>query len=95
MTQPKQHLYSDELADWQGYTLEEIRYARAYTAARMVISRERLTSRLHSVGEKGVLGGSPTGLIGKLLGAFSYIDIALLAWKFGSRIFKFTRALRR
>ncbi|MDE6378552.1 MAG: hypothetical protein K2K72_07400, partial [Duncaniella sp.] len=77
------------------YTLEEIRYARAYTAARKEINSERLNARLRSVSEKGFIQGSPTSLISKLLGAFSYIDIALIAWKFGSRIFKFTRALRR
>ena len=96
MTQNKQHHYTVDSANWKGYTLEEIRYARAYTAARLEINRERLLSRMQTVQKEGLLpSGHSSGLIGKVLGAFSYLDMAVIAWKLGSRIFKLTRSLRR
>lgn len=95
MAQSKQQIYAVDSADWKGYTLEEIRYARAYTAARKEINGDRLNARLRSIGEKGFFQGSPTSLISKILGAFSYIDLAIMAWKLGSGVFRFTRALRR
>ena len=80
--------------DWKGYTLEEIRYARAYTAARMELNRERLMARASDMHKNGLSQGVSKGLLGKMLGAFSYIDIALLAWRAGRKIFKVTRAIK-
>lgn len=81
--------------EWKGYTLEEIRYARAYTAARMELNRERLAARAKDMQKNGLTPGVPKGIVGKLLGAFSYIDIALLAWRVGHKLFKVTRAIKR
>lgn len=80
--------------DWSGYTLEEIRYARAYTAARMELNRERLVARAYDVQKNGLKTGVSRGMLGKMLGAFSYIDIALLAWRAGRKVFKVTRAIK-
>lgn len=96
MTQTKQQLYTVDSADWKGYSLEEIRYARAYTAARMEIKRERLLSRIQNVQKQGIFpSGNTSGLLAKMFGAFSYLDMAMIAWRIGSRIFKLTRAFRR
>lgn len=81
--------------EWNGYTLEEIRYARAYTTARMELSRERLVARAHNIQKNGLNPGVPKGMLGKMLGAFSYIDIALIAWRVGRKLFQVTRALKR
>lgn len=37
----------------------------------------------------------PKGMLGKMLGAFSYIDIALIAWRVGKKLFTVTRAIRK
>lgn len=96
MSQQKQHLAPVDSATWKGFSLDEIRYARAFTAARMEINRERLLSRLQNVQKQGILPSSnSSGLLGKVLGAFSYFDMALIAWRIGSRIFKLTRSFRR
>lgn len=79
---------------WKGYTLDELRYARAYTAARMELNRGRLMSRLEEVSKSGLKTSSPAGILGKVLGAFSYIDIALMTWKIGRRMFRLTRSIR-
>lgn len=92
MTPTKQLPHTSE--EWKGYTLEEIRYARAYTAARMELNRERLATRAKDVHKNGLKPGMSKGVIGKMLGAFSYIDIALLAWRAGRKVFKVTRAIK-
>ncbi len=80
MSNAKQLPHNTE--EWKGYTLEEIRYARAYTAARMELNRERLTARARDMQKNGLK-----------LGAFSYIDIALLTWRVGRKLFRVTRAI--
>lgn len=94
MTQPKQlpHAVTE---DWKGYTLDEIRYARAYTAARMELNRGRLVARFEGLGNTSFRATSPAGLVGKVLGAFSYLDMALIVWKVGRSMFRFTRAIKR
>jgi len=81
--------------EWKGYTLEEIRYARAYTTARIELNRERLFARAQDIHKNGLKPGVSKGMLGKMLGAFSYIDIALLAWRAGRKLFKVTRAIKR
>ena len=78
----------------KGYTIEDIRYARAYTAARMELNRERLTARARDMQKNGLKPGVSKGMLGKMLGAFSYIDIALLTWRVGRKLFRVTRAIK-
>lgn len=93
MTKAKQ--LPHQSPDWNGYTLDELRYMRAYTAARIEINRDRLTSRIRNVSKEGKKGIAPSGMIGKVLGAFSYIDMAIIAWKLGSNIFRIFRTFKR
>lgn len=81
--------------EWKGYTIEELRYMRAYTAARIEISRDRLMSRLASAKKNGL--GTPGGnsMISRLLGAIGYVDMALIGWKVFRRVFKTFRLFRR
>lgn len=83
-----------EQENWTGYTLDELRYMRAYSAARIEINRERLAARVKTV-EKNGLGGSPRNMLGKVLGAFSYIDLGIIAWRIGSKVFQATRLLKK
>ena len=92
MSNAKQLPHNTE--EWKGYTLEEIRYARAYTAARMDLNRERLTARARDMQKNGLKPGVSKGMLGKMLGAFSYIDIALLTWRVGRKLFRVTRAIK-
>ena len=92
MSNAKQLPHNTE--EWKGYTLEEIRYARAYTAARMELNRERLTARARDMQKNGLKPGVSKGMLGKMLGAFSYIDIALLTWRVGRKLCRVTRAIK-
>lgn len=93
MTTAKQLPHNTE--EWKGYKLEELRYARAYTAARMELNRERLAARVVDIQKNGLNPAVSKGILGKMLGAFSYIDIALLAWRVGRKLFLVTRAFKR
>ena len=75
-----------EKAEWKGYTLDELRYMRAYTAARIEISRDRL---------KKVNPVKSGGMLGKVLGTLSYLDIALVTFRLGSKAFKIMRWFKR
>lgn len=76
---------------WKGYTIEELQYQRAYTAARLEIQRQRLilnynnfTKSMNPMAEKG-------GVVSKVFGAFTWIDYGFLAY----RIFKTATGLFR
>lgn len=81
-----------EKPEWKGYTLDELRYMRAYTAARLEINRERLQQNFVAMKDYSPMNKS--GLLGKVLGTLSYIDIAVLTYRIGSRAFKTMRFLR-
>ena len=91
MSTPKQ--LPHEKTEWTGYTLDELRYMRAYTAARLEISRDRMKRNL--AGIKNVGPVSSSSLLGKVLGTLSYLDIALVTFRIGSKAFKAMRWLRR
>ena len=81
--------------NWTGYTLDELRYMRAYTAARIEINRERVHQRVDQIVKTGKNGFTPSGMLGRVMGAMSYIDLAILAWKISSKSFKLFRSFRR
>ena len=82
-----------EKPEWKGYTLEDRHYMRAYTAARIEISSDRL--KRNFTGLKRVNPVQSGGLLGKVLGTLSYLDIALVTFRLGSKAFKIMRWFRR
>lgn len=88
MKKVQQHQRED--IDWKGYSIDELRYQRAYTLARLEIQKEKITSsfsRFYSSSS----GGFGNGLIKKITGSLNYVDYALLAYKIGNRIYKLFR----
>ena len=91
----QQKILPHRTADWNGYSIDELRYMRAYTAARIEIKRDRLTQRVAAL-KKGGIGSQGTGsMTSRLLGAIGYVDMALIGWKISRRLFKTMRILRR
>ena len=82
-----------EKPEWKGYTLEELRYMRAYTAARLEINRDRLQRNLVTLKNAGPV--SKSGIFGKILGTLSYLDIALVTFRIGSKALRAMRLLKR
>lgn len=72
-------------AEWDGLTLDEIRYARALTQTRILISREILAARFQNTLAGKVARRNSRSFIGKMLGNLSWIDLSLLALRFGSK----------
>ena len=78
-----------EKDEWKGYTLDELRYMRAYAAARIEINRDRLRTNFRNARHAG-----PKSIGGRVLGALSYIDIAIMSFKVGSKVLKTVRRIR-
>lgn len=79
--------------EWKGYTLDEIRYMRAYTAARLEINRDRIQRNFSNLKNAGPV--SKSGILGKILGTLSYLDIALVTFRIGSKALRAMRFLRK
>ena len=93
MSEIKTKQLPHEKENWEGYTLEQLRYMRAYTAARLEINKDRLRQNFSQVKSLPALRAS--GILGKVLNSISYIDLAMLAFKIGSKAFKTVKWFRR
>lgn len=91
MTEPARQT-PHQKADFQGYTLEELRYQRAFTAARMEINRDHFRQTINAM-TNTVRAWAPSGLIGSLLGKMSYFDMGMLAYKGIHQLFRGIRWL--
>ncbi len=80
--------------NWKGYTIDEIRYQRAFTLARLEIEKARIFNATQNI-YKGVERQTSTGIVGRLLSSLSYLDYAVIAFKFGRRILNIFGSLRR
>ncbi|CCX48912.1 MAG: hypothetical protein J6B36_00205 [Muribaculaceae bacterium] len=80
--------------NWQGYTMEEMMYQKAFLLARMEVSKTKLMNEFSEVrsGMPGVASGS---IWSKLLSGFTYVDYAVFAFKIGSKVARLIRTLRR
>lgn len=78
---------------WKGYDIEELRYRRAYIAARADIEKERIAASMR----QNFSSSSPmaSGLLGKLLGSLTYFDYGVIAFRLGKRVLSLVRSLRR
>ena len=77
--------------DWAGFTLEEIRYERAYAAAKTEISKERLMAA--AAGLSG--NGKKDGIVHAVMGGLGFVDYGVIAYKLGAKILKRVRSMRR
>lgn len=80
--------------NWKGYTLEELKYQRAYTSARLEIQRQRIVLNIHKMKNGGGTSVA-SSWTGRLLSSFSYFDIGLFTFKIGKRVFKTIKRLKR
>ncbi len=73
-------------AEWEGLTLDEIRYARALTRARIDISKEMLAARTNALMSGRAAGTDNKTILGRMLGALNWVDYGLIAIRLGSKI---------
>lgn len=72
--------------EWEGLTLDELRYARALTRARIDISREMLAARTNAIMSGRSQGTEGRTMLGRMLGALNWIDYGLIALRVGSKL---------
>lgn len=71
--------------EWQGYTLDQLRFRRMVAMAKAEIGKSHLEAQA-----KQMAGGSlmKSPMLSKLAGALSYIDYAMLAFRLGRTLFR-------
>lgn len=82
--------------DWPGMTLEELRYQRALTIARIEIAKELIMIQGNQLYQGKVAG--PThrrGVFGRMLSTLSVVDYAMLAFKFSRRLASVYRSFKK
>lgn len=91
-TEPKMAPHHAE--GWDGYSLDEIRYQKAFALARVEIQKEKLMLTASKLREE-VPVVKAHGIAGKVLGSLNYLDYAVIAYRFASKIFTMLRAVKR
>ena len=90
----KKKLLPHSQEGWEGYTMDEMMYQKAFLLARMEVAKARLANSVDEM-RSGFPGVSKGSMWSKLLNSFSYVDYAILAFKLGSKVTRLVRALRR
>lgn len=68
----------DTNKQWNGYTLEELRFRRMLSLAKFELGKTSLASEMHSLTSGRVVRDS---LFSKIFGALNYADYAILAFR--------------
>ena len=79
--------------DWNGYTLDDLKYRRAYVAARKELEKERMYHNLHNV-RKGAVS-TAAGTARRVASAVPFLDTAMVAWPVGSKVIRFLGKFRK
>ncbi len=77
--------------DWKGYTIEELRYRRAYIATCSELAKERLNQQVKSVRSNTL--HTATSAATTLTHSIPYLGTAFAVAKWGGRAFKFIKNL--
>lgn len=93
-TTPNKYTLKKEESDWSGLTLDELRYARAMTRTRIDITRQIILLQGRQILDGQFSGTGSRSLVGRMFSALNYMDYALIAMRFGSKMFKMLRRNR-
>lgn len=75
-----------EEKNWDGYTLDELKYKRLVSEAKIEVSKSVLLERIkHATTANGAMNS----LMNKINGAFNYVDYAILAIRIGKKIYSY------
>lgn len=94
----RNYLPSTDGPQWSGYTLDELRYHRALTLARIEIEKERITigaRQIYSSKMGQIPGMRGSGIISKLLSALTIADYAVIGIKVIRKLSAIYRSSRR
>lgn len=78
--------------NWNGYTLDEIRFQRVLAMTRLDIEKAKLLNSFNGLSKRP--GQASASLLGRLAGALNWLDYAMLASTIAIRLVKFFRRHR-
>lgn len=78
-----------------GYTLEQLRYQRVLTMAKAEMEKIKLINAYDKIVHGSNNGNGSQGIISRMLGAVSYFDYGVIAFRIGSKIFRTIKALKK
>lgn len=84
------HLLSDKT--WRGYSLEELRYRRALNEVAIAIEKDKLMRQVSETLPRNEAGSS---MLSRAIGALTYMDYVIIAFKLMTRMSKLYRAWKR
>ena len=79
--------------DWQGFTIDQLRYRRAYIGARRELEKERLYHRVNNAGDNA--RNMVSGTVSRVATAIPFVRYGMMAFSVGSSIFKVLGKLRK
>lgn len=88
MMKTDKYSIKNEDPDWGGLTLDELRYARAMTQTRIEITRQIIGLQGRQIFDGQFSGTGSRTILGRMFAALNYMDYALIAMRFGSKMFK-------
>ncbi|MDE7125413.1 MAG: hypothetical protein K2O12_02900 [Muribaculaceae bacterium] len=74
--------------NWEGYTLEELRYHRALNLARRELVSQQLKTLATDVANGSAITSNNRTILSKITSSLSYIDYGIMAFTIVSRIRK-------
>lgn len=95
---------SSENDDFEGYTIDELRYRRAMVALQAEYAKEHVLNNIHKIQKHGITGGEGSklsrvsGVAGKLLSGLNYLDYVMIGMTLfgqGRKIFKLIRGKKK
>lgn len=85
------HPNQDE--QWEGYTLDDLRYRRAYVAARRELEKERL---FHNVGSmRNGVSKSANTVMRRVTSSIPFLEYGVMAFSVGQKVFRLFGKLRK
>lgn len=69
-------------------TLDELRYARIINEMRIFMATEKLSDATHGMLNGNVMKSRSTSMLGRMLGALSWLDYGLIALRLSSKLSK-------
>ncbi len=85
--------YPHNNPEWNGYTLDELRYQKALSAARLELQKERMMAQVQKMRETVSLVPS-SGIIGRMFSSLNYVDYGLIAFRIIKRVTGLVRKFR-
>lgn len=81
---------------WQGYTIDDLRYRRAVNHVRIEMTRRQLAAKVADATNLRSLGSHRGGrMLGRIFSGLSMLDYAILAYQGTRQVMRLYRLLRR